>query len=302
MAKRRHASKDEILLVPFLDILCSLIGVLVLIIVVLTVSQVQQTEGRTEEEVERAQKYKEMKKARKEQAKESEKVKELLAKLEELKKQMQEKEERLAKLRKLLATSADVQKQNEVMGQGLKKELDNLLLEIEGIKKQMLESQAEVTRLLAELKKRQVPPTAKPPAVVVQPSGSGTGAAKLYFIEANGGRLTFKVGDKTENVAATEPTIIASAPLNYFLTEASHHREDSVLVFLMRDNGTTAYTLAGGWAQTKYGLKISRLLLPGQGDIDTRLFGDKEGVVGPMPADFKPPTPPPAPATPPPPK
>ena len=35
MAKRRHSAKDEILLVPFLDILCSLIGVLILIIVVL---------------------------------------------------------------------------------------------------------------------------------------------------------------------------------------------------------------------------------------------------------------------------
>lgn len=291
MAKRRQAPKDEILLVPFLDILCSLIGVLVLIIVVLTVSQVQQTEGRTEEDLDRAKQFKELSKDHKEKAKQAEQVKELLAKLEELKKQQQESEERLAKLRKLLATSADVQKQNEKMSQSLLKELDNLLLEMEGIKKQILVSQAEVDKLLAEVKKRQVPPTQKPPAVVVQPSGAGAGAAKLYFIEANGGRLTFKVGDKVENVAATEPTIIASGPLNYFLGEVSKRRADSVLVFLMRDNGTGAYTLAGGWAQTKYGVKISRLLLPGQGDIDTHLFGDKEGIVGPVPADYKPPAP-----------
>jgi biopolymer transport protein ExbD len=58
MAKRRHAAKDEILLVPFLDILCSLIGVLILIIVVLCVSQTQQTEGRTEEEIRMAQEAK----------------------------------------------------------------------------------------------------------------------------------------------------------------------------------------------------------------------------------------------------
>jgi biopolymer transport protein ExbD len=298
MAKRRHASKDEILLVPFLDILCSLIGVLVLIIVVLTVSQVQQTEGRTQEDLDRAQEFKDLKKDQKEKSKEAEKVKELLVRLEELKKQQQEKEERIAKLRKLLASSADVQKQNETMSKALVKELDDLKFEVEGIQKQIVESTAEVTRLAAELKKRQIPPTAKPPAVVVQPSGAGAGAAKLYFIEANGARLTFKVGDKTENVAATEPTIITSGPLNYFLSEVSKHRADSVLVFLMRDNGTGAYNLAGGWAQTKYGIKISRLLLPGQGDIDTHLFGDKEGIVGPMPADFKPPTP--AAATPPP--
>ena len=62
MAKRRHAAKDEILLVPFLDILCSLIGVLILIIVVLCVSQTQQTEGRTEEDVQMAQDAKRMRK------------------------------------------------------------------------------------------------------------------------------------------------------------------------------------------------------------------------------------------------
>ncbi|MFN7564653.1 MAG: hypothetical protein ACK5TH_22965, partial [Prosthecobacter sp.] len=58
MAKRRPAAKDEILLIPFLDILCSLIGVLVLIIVFLAVSQTTQTEGRTQEEVDRAIQYK----------------------------------------------------------------------------------------------------------------------------------------------------------------------------------------------------------------------------------------------------
>ena len=295
MAKRRHAAKDEILLVPFLDILCSLIGVLVLIIVVLTVSQVQQTEGRTEEELNRAKLAKQLKKEQKEQASQDEKVKELLVKLEELKKQQQEKEEKLAKLRKLLATSADVLKQNEAMSQSLLKELDNLLLEIEGVKKQMAATKIEIDTLMAEIKKRQVPPDKKPPAVVVQPSGAGTGSAKLYFIEANGGKLVFTIGGKKETVAATEQTIIASGPLNYFLAEVSKNRADGQLVFLMRDNGTTAYNLGGGWAQGKYGIKISRLLLPGQGDIDTRLFGDKEGVVGPMPPDYKPP----APATPP---
>ncbi len=58
MSRRRKHNSEEILMVPFLDILCSLIGVLVLIIVFLAVSQTTQTEGRTQEEVDRAIQYK----------------------------------------------------------------------------------------------------------------------------------------------------------------------------------------------------------------------------------------------------
>ena len=211
MAKRRHAAKDEILMVPFLDILCSLIGVLVLIIVVLTVSQVQQTEGRTEEELERSKKYQELKKLQKVKDVDSKKTKDLLVELQKLQEEQREKEERMAKIRKLLSTSADVMKQNETMGQTLVKELDNLLLEIEGLRTQIKESTAEVAALAAELKEKQIPPDKKPPPVVVQPSGSGSSNDKLFFIEASGAKLVFKVGDKQETVAATEATISPKA-------------------------------------------------------------------------------------------
>ena len=152
MAKRRHASTDEILLVPFLDILCSLIGVLVLIIVVLTISQTQQTEGRTEEEMKRAMDALAMKKELAKQQVQDVKLKELLAKLQVLQQEQKDKEERLARLRKLLSTSKDVQMQNQTMSQALLKELDNLMVEIEGLKKQMTESKAEIAKLAEELK------------------------------------------------------------------------------------------------------------------------------------------------------
>jgi hypothetical protein len=131
----------------------------------------------------------------------------------------------------------------------------------------------------------------------VQPSGSGSSKTeKLYFIEASGSKLVFKVGDKKETLSVTPEAIIASAPFNYFLTQVARERDNAQLVFLLRDDGTAAYTRGGGWAQDKYGLKISRLLVPGQGDIDTSLFGEREGKVGPMPEDYQPP-PPPAPKT-----
>ena len=291
MAKRRESSGDEVSLFPFLSILACLIGALILMIVVMGVTQTQNNGGRTPEEMQRAKDALDLKKELEKRKIDEARLKELLAKLQAIQQEQKEKEERLAKLRKLLSTSKDVQMQNEQMSQALLKELDNLLLEIEGLKKQITETKAEIAKLAEELKKRQVPPDKKPPAVVVQPSGSGTEASKLFFIEASGAKLVFQLGDKKETVAATEATIIASAPLNYFLTQVAKDKQ-AQLVFLLRDDGTTAYNRGGGWAQGKYGIKISRLLIPGQGDIDTKLFGEKEGKVGPMPADYTPPPPP----------
>ena len=190
MAKRRHAAKDEILLVPFLDILCSLIGVLILIIVVLCVSQTQQTEGRTPEEVQMAEDAKRMRKEIVERKAVDVVLKEKLASLEELKKKIEEKEQRFVKLRKLLSTSKEIQETNLKISQKMQKELDDLLLEIDGMKMQQAESKKEITALLAELKKREVPPDKKVPPVIVQPSGSGMPAdTKVYFVEASGGAL-----------------------------------------------------------------------------------------------------------------
>jgi hypothetical protein len=166
-----------------------------------------------------------------------------------------------------------------------------LLLEIDGINKQTVESKAEVAKLMAELKEKQIPPDKKPPAVVVQPSGSGQDAGqKLYFVEASGGKLSFTVDSKKVNVAATEEAIIGNVEFNHFLTEVKK-AGNAQLIFLLRSDGTGAYSRGGGWAQDKYNIKISRLLLPGMGDVDLKLFGDRLGVVGAPPADFAPPPP-----------
>ena len=173
MAKRRHAAKDEILLVPFLDILCSLIGVLILIIVVLCVSQTQQTEGRTPEDVQMSQDAKRMRQEIVERKAQDVILKEKLASLEALQKQIEEKEQRFIKLRKLINTSKDLQEENLKISQKMQKELDDLMLEIEGMKQQQAESKKEIATLMAELKKRDVPPDKKIPPVIVQPSGTG---------------------------------------------------------------------------------------------------------------------------------
>ena len=89
-------------MVPFLDILCSLIGVLVLIIVFLAVSQTTQTEGRTQEEVDRAIQYKSLNQKKKSAEEAEAEAKPLLTKLATLEEEHEAKESQAARLRTVL--------------------------------------------------------------------------------------------------------------------------------------------------------------------------------------------------------
>jgi biopolymer transport protein ExbD len=285
MAKRRHAAKDEILLVPFLDILCSLIGVLILIIVVLCVSQTQQTEGRTEEEVRMAQEAKRMRQEIAETKEQEIVVKEKLATLDELRKQIEEKEQRFVKLRKLLSTSKDIQEANLKISQKMQKELDDLMLEIEGMKKQQVESKKEIATLMAEFKKREVPPDKKIPPVVVQPSGSGMADdTKVYFVEASGGALkVLGAWGEDYRLSATAEVVVADVAYNHFLTEVAKNPKALVL-FLIRDDGQGAFNNGAGRAENEYKVRVGKLPIPGRGVLNLAMFDKYRGKVPPPPA------------------
>ena len=287
MARRRHGKNEELLLIPFLDILCSLIGVLVLIVVVLCVAQSQKAKGRTQEELDRSQMYLDAVKKQKELDKQTQVLQVDVAKLEELRKEAAEKEERLAKIRKLLNTSADIRKMNQEMGQSLIKELDNLLLEIEGLTKQEKELKDEAAKLMAEIKSRQVPLQKVVPPVVVEPGGSGLAqGTKVFFVEASGGRLTIYWDPKQKTVVSATPEVVAAdVAYNHFLKEVQKVPQPKI-IFLLRDDGTTAYNYGAGWAQTTYGYRvdqIGRLLVPGRGEIDLQMFKDFLGTMPPPP-------------------
>ena len=284
MAKRRHAAKDEILLVPFLDILCSLIGVLILIIVVLCVSQTQQTEGRTEEEIQQAQAAKRMRKEIVEVKAQEVVLKEKLATLDELQKQIDEKQQRYIKLYKLLSTSKDIQEANLKISQKMQKELDGLLLEIEGMKKQQLDSKKEIALLMAELKKREVPPDKKVPPVIVQPSGSGMAPdTKVYFVEASAGALKI-LGAWGEDyrLSATAEVVVADVAYNHFLTEVAKNPK-SLVLFLIRDDGQGAFNNGAGRADNEYKVRVGKLPIPGRGVLDLAMFEKFLGKIPPPP-------------------
>jgi Skp family chaperone for outer membrane proteins len=314
---KRHAKRgEELMLIPFLDILCSLIGVLVLIIVVLCVSQMQKVNGRTQEEIDRATEYQKMLKQQKIDAKINEALKDKLEKLEKLQTETKAKEEQAAKLRKLLDSSAADKEKNKQVSENLMKELDNLLIEVKGLADQEAPLEKQIAELMAEFAKRK-PPAIKGPPVIVQPGGSGLAkGTKVFFIEASAGKLTFYWDESTKNVVSASPDVVAvDVAFNAYL-KAVQQLPNTKIIFLLRDDGMGAYNLGAGWAQATYGYKveqIGKLPIPGRGEIDFKMFKEFLGSM-PIPAEVtaaaaatpapaKPPTPPatatPAPSAPP---
>ncbi len=280
MVRHRSRRSDEIMLIPFLDILCSLIGVLVLIIVVLAVGEMQKINGRSPEEIERAQSQLALQKELKENQRINALLKEKLAKLDKVSKRAKEKDAEVLQLRMLLQNAADVKQQNEK----LIKELDNLMLEISGLTSQETALKKQIEALEAEVKQRQ-PPECKDARVLVQPGGSGFAqGSKVFVIESGGGKLSFYWNEATKGIVSVDPAVIAAdGPFNAFL-KAVAAVPQSKLLFLLRDDGMWGYSLGAGWAQANYGYgveRIGKLPIPGRGDIDMHLFGTSLGTLEP---------------------
>lgn len=274
-------------LFPFLSILACLIGALVFMIVVLVMAQMGKAEGRTAEEIKRSQDYLQMKKDI-EQRKELDVVlKEKVASLDELKKQLEDRQQRFLKLRRLIDTSKDIQESNLKLSQQMQKELDDLIVEIEGLILQQTESKKTIAELEAEIKKRQIPEDKKIPPVVVQPAGTGIAAGtSVFFIEATAGAL--KVlgpwGTEDYRLSATAEVVVADVAYNHFLAEVAKLPKHLVL-FLVREDGAGAFNNGAGRAEGDYKLRISKLPVQGRGVIDLKLFDKFRGKVPPPPAD-----------------
>ena len=171
------------------------------------------------------------------------------------------------------------------LSQKMQKELDDLLLELEGMKQQQAESKKEIATLMAELKKRDVPPEKKLPPVIVQPSGSGMPAdTKVYFVEATGGTLKI-LGAWGEDyrLSATAAVVVADVAYNHFLTEVAKNPK-SLVLFLIRDDGAAAFNNGAGRAENDYKVRVGKLPIPGRGVLDLGLFAKFRGTVPPPPA------------------
>ena len=298
MAKRRASTGGEVSLFPFLSILACLIGALVLIIVVLVLAQADKAEGRTAEEIRMAQDYLRMQKEIEERKKTDVTLKEKIEELKKLQQELEEKEQRYLKLRKLLDTSKDMQEQNRQISLDLQKQLDDLLTEIDGLKRQQEETKKEIAVLMEELKKREVPKDKQVPPVVVQPSGSGMAEnTKAFFVECSSGSLKILGAwdDQEYRLSATAEVVVADVAYNHFLTEVAK-TPNSIILFLIRDDGQGAFNNGAGRAEGDYKIRIGKLPIPGRGKLDLSYFDKYRGKVPPPP----PPGAPAPPAAPPP--
>lgn len=282
MAQRRESSGDEVSLFPFLSILACLIGALVLIIVVLVIAQAGKAEGRSPDEIRMAQEYQRMKKEIEERKLLDASLKQKLAELEKLQQEAEDRQQRYVKLRKLLDSSKEVQEQNRQISQQLQKELDDLLTEIDGIKRQQAETKKEIELLMAELKKRQVPPDKKVPPVVVQPSGSGMAdTTKVYFVECSSGSLkVLGAWGEDYRLGSTASIVVADASYNHFLAEVAKD-PNSLILFLIRDDGQASFNNGAGRAESDYKIRIGKLPIPGRGQLDLALFEKYRGKIQP---------------------
>jgi hypothetical protein len=275
MARKREAKHDEVMLIPFLDILCSLIGVLILIIVVVCVAQTQKVRGRTKEDLALAQRHQSLLVQQREQTKAAAALQEKIAAAEqrllERTASGQQRQQKLLELRRRLELAAGAERTNQDQAKLLQKAVEDLLVEIETLQRELPLQQAELDKLKKLLAERQKKPDAKPPAVVVRPAGSGSGADRtLFFVEAGGSGIVIYKG-RTERVRVAQASVGDDRDYNAFLKQVKESGNAS-LVFLIRRDGWWTYLRAAGWAEQAYGLTPGKLPIPGDGPIDLSQF------------------------------
>ncbi|TAE90803.1 MAG: hypothetical protein EAZ81_08780 [Verrucomicrobia bacterium] len=247
---RRQSSSAGVSLFPFLSILACLIGVLTMMIKIITDIKAQETTGRDEQEMNRAKQHQQLRVQIKKQQQEIEKIKAVLKERNAALVELSELENKRIVLRKKLADEKAKPKDSD---KALQKLLEQLIDQI------------------ANLRKDKIKPDTKPQPVRINPAGSGlTANTQLLFIECNKNGLVIldKNGSKT-NVSAA--TITTDGNLAAAFNRTKSAREHLVL-FLIRADGSATFRTAGAHAETKFGLRIGKLPVPTQGEIDLSLF------------------------------
>lgn len=252
-----------------MSILACLIGILTLMISVMMQVQQMEKNGRTEEEMARATKNRDLqiqaKELEKKIAELDEKLKKdkstvsAMAKIKEAKIVLENKLKELEKAKDPKMTDAQLQKQ-----------VENMKKEVEALKKERPPLAKRLEELQAELKKRKEMPKPKE-SVVVQPRGVGQGGARnLFFVECNSTGIVLrdaKDGEKKLSTAAIKTSGVYAKYL-----DRVKKTEDSMVLFLIRKSGNEAFRWAAATAELKYKLPTGKLPIPNDGKIDLSLF------------------------------
>ena len=83
-------------------------------------------------------------------------------------------------------------------------------------------------------------------------------------------------------MSATAEVVVADRDFNHFLSELQKDK-NSLILFLIRDDGYNAFNNGAGRAESDYGIRVGKLPIPGRGQLDLALFEKYRGKVPPPP-------------------
>ena len=272
MARRRKNNEEAVSLFPFMSILACLIGILTLMISVSMRVKQAETVGRTEDEKALALENRDLKKQAdaiaetiriaEEKLKKDNSASSELAELKDRKIILKEKLDELSK-------ASDPGKSDAA----LQKTIELLRAEIAALNKERPALQKKKEELEKELAARKKPPE-KVESVVVRPGGSGVRAAsRLFFVECNSTGIVL-IDEKGNETPVATAAIPNSTAYSSYLEEVKRTR-DSMVLFLIRKQGSAAYAWAAGVAESRFEVKTGKLPIPNNGKIDLSLFRKK---------------------------
>lgn len=252
-----------------MSILACLIGILTLMISVSMQVQQMEQEGATEEELDRAMVNRDQKKKAVKIDLENKKLEEQLKKDHSAVAELQKIKDKIIALTMELKDPKKA-KDPDKSDAALQKLLENLKKEIAALKQERPPLSKRVKELLAEIKARKEAPKPKE-SVVVRPRGVGQrGAKHLFFVECNSTGIVIMTKGKPSKPISTA-AIAKSGAYKTHLDTVKKTR-DSMVLFLVRKSGNTAYRWAAGMAETKYQVTTGKLPIPNDGKIDLTLF------------------------------
>lgn len=274
MARRTSNAVGGVSLFPFLSILACLIGILTLMISVTGAVKSLETAGRDQEELARAKEHRSLVSQQGKARQETDALTAVLKEQNAAALRLRELDQRRIVLRRQLEEKQAKLKDPGQTDKALQKLVETILANIEALRKERPALDKKLADLKAELARRTKKPDDQPAPILVQPGGTGTANASLvFFVECDGnGLILHRRGGPRTSVSLA--LIGTDQSYNGFLAEA-RGKSGSMVLFLLRDNGNTAYQRAAGWAETRYNLRTGKLPLPGKGEVDLSLFFKK---------------------------
>lgn len=257
---------DSVSLFPFLDIMASLIGILVLLITAATLAQIGQTveDAADAEAVKKAQsrivQYRAIRKRLAAETREQERLRELVEQAEAARQQL---EQLRAEVARLEAQQKIAQEQTEKLP-ALEAELKRLQEQIEQAEPELEKLQKQLAELRSLLANRQESGQSE---IQILPSGSGYDLEPT-FVECAANAVVLH--DRAEPLRILVGQL-ASHPEFAKLLDTVKQQPKGTIVFLVRPDGASTYQTARNLARRQY-VTNGKLAVAGHGKIDLSMF------------------------------